>query len=173
VFTEGQRKTQAAGISTVRDRSLRQRDAVDEPISKPTSTEIYGYARGATPAGRERWRSCCIPWSAGRRGRRPRGLLGSIQHSDLLKAVGERVVDRSVLLHMIQLWLDCTVEETDKTGRKNTHTEASDTRRGIQQGAHHPQPLLAIHLMPGLCGGGRSSDLSEVSATALSPMPMT
>jgi hypothetical protein len=38
-----------------------------------------------------------------------RGIAGSIPHSDLLKSVARRVVDRRVL-HLIKMWLDCPVE---------------------------------------------------------------
>ena len=46
-------------------------------------------------------------------------------HADLLKSVARRVVDRRVL-HLIKMWLDCPVEETDDRGRKTRTTEARD-----------------------------------------------
>ena len=67
--------------------------------------------------------------------------FGSIPHADLLKSVARRIVDRRVL-HLIKMWLDCPVEETDKRGRKTRTTEARDTRRGIPQGSPI-SPLLA------------------------------
>jgi len=67
--------------------------------------------------------------------------FGSIPHSDLLKSVARRVVDRRVL-HLIKMWLDCPVEETDDRGRKTRTTEARDHRRGIPQGSPI-SPLLA------------------------------
>ena len=60
--------------------------------------------------------------------------FGSIPHADLLKSVARRIVDRRVL-HLIKMWLDCPVEETDERGRKTRTTEARDNRRGIQQGS--------------------------------------
>jgi len=57
-------------------------------------------------------------------------FFGSIPHSDLLKSVARRVVDRRVL-HLIKMWLDCHVEETGKRGRNTRTTEARDKRRGI------------------------------------------
>ena len=56
--------------------------------------------------------------------------FGSIPHTDLLKSVARRIVDRRVL-HLIKMWLDCPVEETDQRGRKKRTTEARDNRRGI------------------------------------------
>jgi RNA-directed DNA polymerase len=67
--------------------------------------------------------------------------FGSIPHADLLKSVARRVVDRRVL-HLIKMWLECPVEETDDRGRKTRTTEARDKRRGIPQGSPI-SPLLA------------------------------
>ena len=67
--------------------------------------------------------------------------FGSIPHDGLMKSVARRVVDGRVL-HLIKMWLVCTVEETDDRGRKKRTTEAKDNRRGIPQGAPI-SPLLA------------------------------
>jgi RNA-directed DNA polymerase len=62
--------------------------------------------------------------------------FGSIPHTDLLKSLARRIVDRRVL-HLIRMWLECPVEETDDRGRKTRTTEAKDSRRGIPQGLSH------------------------------------
>jgi RNA-directed DNA polymerase len=67
--------------------------------------------------------------------------FGSIPHADLLKSVTRRIVDRRVL-HLIKMWLECAVEETDGQGRTTRTTGARDTRRGIPQGSP-VSPLLA------------------------------
>ena len=67
--------------------------------------------------------------------------FGSIPHAELLKSVARRIVDRRVL-HLIKMWPECPVEETDDRGRKKRTTEARDNRRGIPQGAPI-SPLLA------------------------------
>jgi RNA-directed DNA polymerase len=67
--------------------------------------------------------------------------FGSIPHAELLISVARRIVDRRVL-HLIKMWLDCPVEETDDRGRKTRTTEARDNRRGIPQGSPI-SPLLA------------------------------
>ena len=67
--------------------------------------------------------------------------FGSIPHAELLKSVARRIVDRRVL-HLIKMWLECPVEETDDRGRKTRTTEARDSRRGIPQGSPI-SPLLA------------------------------
>jgi hypothetical protein len=43
--------------------------------------------------------------------------------------VARRIVDRCVL-HLIKMWLECSVDETDDRGRKTRTTEARDNRRG-------------------------------------------
>jgi group II intron reverse transcriptase/maturase len=67
--------------------------------------------------------------------------FGSIPHTELMMSVARRIVDRRVL-HLIKVWLDCPVEETDQRGRKTRTTEARDNRRGIPQGSPI-SPLLA------------------------------
>jgi group II intron reverse transcriptase/maturase len=68
-------------------------------------------------------------------------FFGSIPHTELMKSVARRVVDRRVL-HLIKMWLECAVEETDDRGRKRRTTEARDNGRGIPQGSPI-SPLLA------------------------------
>jgi RNA-directed DNA polymerase len=67
--------------------------------------------------------------------------FGSIPHAELLKSVARRIVDRRVL-HLIKMWLESPVEETDDRGRKTRTTVARDNRRGIPQGSPI-SPLLA------------------------------
>jgi group II intron reverse transcriptase/maturase len=67
--------------------------------------------------------------------------FGSIPHAELMLSLARRIVDRRVL-HLIKMWLDCSVEETDDRGRKTRTTEAKDSGRGIPQGSPI-SPLLA------------------------------
>ena len=67
--------------------------------------------------------------------------FGSIPHAGLMQSVARRIVDRRVL-HLIKMWLECSVEETDDRGRKTRTTESRDNRRGIPQGSPI-SPLLA------------------------------
>ena len=67
--------------------------------------------------------------------------FGSIPHAELMLSLARRIVDRRVL-HLIRMWLECPVEETDNRGRKKRTTEARDSRRGIPQGSPI-SPLLA------------------------------
>ena len=67
--------------------------------------------------------------------------FGSIPHADLMHSLARRIVDSRVL-HLIKMWLECAVEETDGRGRKKRTTEAKDSGRGIPQGSPI-SPLLA------------------------------
>jgi group II intron reverse transcriptase/maturase len=67
--------------------------------------------------------------------------FGSIAHADLMRSLARRIVDPRVL-HLIKMWLECTVEETDQRGRKTRSTEAKDKGRGIPQGSPI-SPLLS------------------------------
>jgi group II intron reverse transcriptase/maturase len=67
--------------------------------------------------------------------------FGSIPHADLMRSLARRIVDARVL-HLIKMWLECSVEETDDKGRKKRTTEAKDNKRGIPQGSPI-SPLLA------------------------------
>ena len=67
--------------------------------------------------------------------------FGSIPHAELMRSLARRIVDSRVL-HLIKMWLECAVEETDDRGRKKRTTEAKDSGRGIPQGSPI-SPLLA------------------------------
>jgi len=67
--------------------------------------------------------------------------FGSIPHVELMLSLARRIVDRRVL-HLIKMWLECPVEETDHRNRAKRTTEARDSRRGIPQGSPI-SPLLA------------------------------
>ncbi len=59
---------------------------------------------------------------------------GSIPHAELMRSLARRIVDKRVL-HLIKMWLECAVEETDDKGRKTRTTEAKDSGRGVPQGS--------------------------------------
>lgn len=67
--------------------------------------------------------------------------FGSIPHTELMQSLARRIVDRRVL-HLIKMWLECPVEETDQRGRTTRSTEAKDSGRGIPQGSPI-SPLLS------------------------------
>ena len=65
----------------------------------------------------------------------------SLPHSELLKSVARRVVDRA-MLHLIKMWLKAPVEETDDRGQKHRSTRNRDEGRGSPQGSPI-SPLLS------------------------------
>lgn len=69
------------------------------------------------------------------------GYFDSIPHADLMKSVARRVSDGRVL-HLIKMWLEAPVEETDKHGRVQRTTRNKDEGRGTPQGGV-ASPLLA------------------------------
>jgi group II intron reverse transcriptase/maturase len=91
--------------------------------------------------------------------------FGSIPHTELMMSVARRIVDRRVL-HLIKMWLDCPVEETDKRGRKTCTTEARDNRRGIPQGSPI-SPLLANLYMRRFVLGWKKLGLERSLGTRL------
>ena len=137
-------KLRPLGISTLRDRvCMTAAMLVLEPIFEADlPPEQYAYRRGrnaqqAVVDVRElvfRGHSEVVDADLA-------DYFGSIPHAELLKSVARRIVDRRVL-HLIKMWLECPVEETDDRGRTTRTTEARDKRRGIPQGSPI-SPLLA------------------------------
>jgi RNA-directed DNA polymerase len=58
----------------------------------------------------------------------------SIPHAELMKSVARRVVD-GAMLHLIKMWLEAPVEETDERGNKHRTTRNRDEGRGTPQGS--------------------------------------
>jgi group II intron reverse transcriptase/maturase len=69
------------------------------------------------------------------------GYFDSIPHHELMQCVARRVSDGN-LLHLIKMWLEAPVEETDENGRKTRTTRNKDDGRGTPQGGV-ASPLLA------------------------------
>jgi RNA-directed DNA polymerase len=69
------------------------------------------------------------------------GYFDSIPHAELMKSVARRVSDRH-LLHLLKMWLDAPVEESDAQGRTSRTTRNKDEGRGTPQGGV-ASPLLA------------------------------
>src|SRR5262249_12145116 len=91
--------------------------------------------------------------------------FGSIAHTALLKSVARRIVDRRVL-HLIKMWLECPVGETDQRGRTRRTTAARDSRRGIPQGSPL-SPLLANLYMRRFVLGWKKPGLEQRLGTRL------
>jgi len=86
--------------------------------------------------------------------------FGSIPHAELMTSLARRIVDRRVL-HLIKMWLECAVEETDDKGRKTRTTVAKDSGRGIPQGSPI-SPLLANLYMRRFVLGWKKLGLDKI-----------
>jgi RNA-directed DNA polymerase len=70
-----------------------------------------------------------------------RSYFDEIPHGPLMKSVARRITDRQIL-HLIKVWIEAPVEETDDCGRKHRATRNRDEHRGIPQGSPI-SPLLS------------------------------
>jgi group II intron reverse transcriptase/maturase len=69
------------------------------------------------------------------------GYFDSIPHAELMKSLARRISDRH-LLHLIKMWLEAPVEESDDRGNRRRTARNKDERKGIPQGAPI-SPLLS------------------------------
>jgi len=99
------------------------------------------------------------------------GYFDSIPHADLLKSVARRIVD-GAMLHLIKMWLEVPVEETDEKGNKHRSTRNRDEGRGTPQGAPI-SPLLSNLYMRRFVLDGRNSDTRSVLLHTSLTTPMT
>jgi len=83
----------------------------------------------------------------------------------LMRSLARRIVDGRVL-HLIKMWLECAVEDTDDKGRKTRTTEAKDSGRGIPQGSPI-SPLLANLYMRRFVLGWKKLGLEERLGTRI------
>lgn len=155
-------KLRPLGISTVRDRvAMTAATLVLDPIFEADlPPELYAYRAGrnaqqaVTEVEEQLFRGHSDVVDADLA-----DYFGSIPHADLMKSVARRVVDRRVL-HLIKMWLEYAVEETDDRGRKKRTTEARDSGRGIPQGSPL-SPLLANLYMRRFVLGWRQHGLEQ------------
>ena len=62
------------------------------------------------------------------------GYFDTIPHAELMHSLARRISDKAVL-HLIKMWLEAPVEETDKRGHVQRTTVNKDTGRGSPQGS--------------------------------------
>lgn len=69
------------------------------------------------------------------------GYFDSIPHAELMRCLARRIVD-GAMLHLLKMWLEMPVEETDERGNTHRTTRNKDEGRGTPQGAPI-SPLLS------------------------------
>jgi RNA-directed DNA polymerase len=137
-------KQRPLGVPTVRDRTVQTAAVlVLEPIFEADlQPEQYAYRKDRSALDAVRHVHKLI--NTGHGGIVDADLSGyfdSIPHAELLKSVARRVVD-GAMLHLIKMWLEAPVEETDERGNKHRSTRHRDEGRGTPQGAPI-SPLLS------------------------------
>jgi RNA-directed DNA polymerase len=91
------------------------------------------------------------------------GYFDSIPHAELMKSVARRVVD-GAMLHLIKMWLEASVEETDEHGRKQRSTRNRDEGRGTPQGAPISPLLSNIYMRRFVLGWKKLGHEKRLSA---------
>jgi RNA-directed DNA polymerase len=69
------------------------------------------------------------------------GYFDSIPHCELMRCLARRIVDGS-MLHLLKLWLEAAVEETDERGKRHRTTRNKDEGKGTPQGAPITPPTI-------------------------------
>ena len=132
------------GIPTIRDRVVQTAaKLVLEPIFEADFEDTaYGYrpARGAVDAVKEVHRLICRGYTDVVDADLSK-YFDSIPHSDLMKSVARRIVDRHVL-RLIKLWLKAPIEELDGSDGTRRIGGGKSNTRGTPQGGV-ASPLLA------------------------------
>jgi RNA-directed DNA polymerase len=131
------------GIPTIRDRVIQTAaKIVIEPIFEADFEDnAYGYrpARGAVDAVKEVHRHLCRGYADVVDADLSK-YFDAIPHSELMKSVARRVVDRNVL-RLIKMWLRAPIEERDADGTRRMIGGKRSTRGTPQGGV--ASPLLA------------------------------
>lgn len=131
------------GIPTIRDRVLQTAlKLVVEPVFEADmEPSAYGYRpeRSAQEAIRQVHKLVCAGYTDIVDADLSK-YFDTIPHSELLKSVARRIIDRDVL-HLIKMWLKAPVEERDEKGNRRM-TGGKSSKQGTPQGGV-ASPMLA------------------------------
>ena len=137
-------KQRPLGIPTIRDRVVETAAmSVLEPIFEADlQPEQYAYRANRSALDAVRHVHKLI--NTGHRkivGADLSSYFDSVPHAELMRSVARRVVD-GAMLHLIKMWLEAPVEETDERGNQRRSVRNRDEGRGTPQGAPI-SPLLS------------------------------
>jgi RNA-directed DNA polymerase len=146
------------GIPAIRDRVAQMAAVlVLEPIFEADlQAEQYGYRRDRSALDAVRHVQRLI--NAGHEEIVDADLssyFDEIPHAELLKSVARRVVD-GAMLHLLKMWLEAPVEETDDGGNKRQSTANRDRGRGTPQGSPISPLLSNLYMRRFVLGWKRS-----------------
>jgi group II intron reverse transcriptase/maturase len=137
-------KQRPLGIPTIRDRVVQMAFVL---VVEPIFDEDLPPEQHAYRAGRDAHQAVCAVQAWLDRGYTEvvdadlSGYFDTIPHHELMQCLARRISDRH-LLHLVKMWLEAAVEETDERGRTVRTTRNKDQGRGTPQGGV-ASPLLA------------------------------
>ena len=137
-------KQRPLGIPTIRDRVVQMAFVL---VVEPIFDEDLQPEQHAYRAGHDAHQAVCDVQAWLDRGYTEvvdadlSGYFDTIPHHELMKCLARRISDRH-LLHLVKMWLEAAVEETDEKGRTVRTTRNKDQGRGTPQGGV-ASPLLA------------------------------
>lgn len=102
--------------------------------------------REACPQAADQWAwtgGGCGPFAGS--GQALSGYFDGIPHAELMQSVARRVSD-GAMLHLIKMWLEAPVEETDDRGGKQRTTVNRDMGKGTPQGAPISPALSNLYM---------------------------
>jgi RNA-directed DNA polymerase len=137
-------KQRPLGIPTIRDRVVQMAFVL---VVEPIFDEDLQPEQHAYRAGHDAHQAVCAVQAWLDRGYTEvvdadlSGYFDTIPHHELMQGLARRISDRH-LLHLVKMWLEAAVEETDERGRIVRTTRNKDEGRGTPQGGV-ASPLLA------------------------------
>lgn len=87
----------------------------------------------------------------------------TIPHQDLMKCLARRVSD-GAMLHLVKMWLEAPVEETDERGHKRRTTRNRDEGRGTPQGGVASPWLANLYMRRFILGWRGWKEAQELDA---------
>jgi Retron-type reverse transcriptase len=91
------------------------------------------------------------------------GYFDSVPHAELMQCLRRRIVD-GAMLHLLKMWLEAAVEETDDRGNVRRTTRNRDEGRGTPQGAPISPLLSNVYMRRFVLGWKKLGHASRLKA---------